>query len=138
MKKLEKFKGLIPDVGKELLTSYLEETSITNRMRLKAQIRSLFEFLDPETTTGDLRKLFDQLPQFKDTMQNILGDLGINSGQGIPYPPTFSTGPPRTSGGERSIRIPDEFRDEIKRVLAEEKEKATQEGGKDDTSPSTE
>jgi len=33
MKKLDKFKGLIPDVGKELLTSYLKETSITNRMR---------------------------------------------------------------------------------------------------------
>lgn len=147
--KLEEFKGFIPDVGKELLEKYLTETSITERMKVKAQIRSLFEFLDPETTTGDIRKLFDQLPQFRDTIQNVFSDMGMESGPNQMFSSTprrtraYPT--PETMGGDRSIRIPDDFREEIKKVLAEEKAKETQEekeetkeGGENDTSPYTE
>lgn len=56
----------IPNAVKELANDYLQKKTLNDRLKIKAQIRALFEFLDPETDIRDYRKFMRTHPEFDD------------------------------------------------------------------------
>lgn len=61
-----------PKVMSELMNHFIKQTGLTERLKTKTKMRALLEFLEPETTTGDIKKLLTANPALQEEMVRLL------------------------------------------------------------------